>query len=111
MKKTLTIIISIILVCGCIIGGTVAWLIDSTETITNTFTIGDINISLEETGMTANGNNDGYINSYKMIPGSTITKDPAVTVEANSEKCWLFVSIVPGTDLAEYVTWTVSGGW
>ena len=49
----------------------------------NTFTYGDINITLDETTG----------NDYKIIPGVNITKDPKVTVEANSEACWLFVKI------------------
>ena len=65
------------------IGGTVAWLTAKTDSVVNTFTYGDINITLDETTG----------NSYKIIPGVDISKDPKVTVKAGSEACWLFVKI------------------
>ena len=65
------------------IGGTIAWLTDSTGPVTNTFTYGDIDITLTETTGT----------SYKIVPGTNLTKDPKVTVTANSEACWLFVKV------------------
>ena len=65
------------------IGGTVAWLTATTDPVTNTFTYGDIDITLDETTG----------NSYKIIPGVDISKDPKVTVKAGSEACWLFVKV------------------
>lgn len=65
------------------VGGTIAWLTAKTDAVTNTFTVGDINITLAETTGT----------NYKIVPGNDITKDPKVTVAANSEACWLFVKI------------------
>lgn len=65
------------------IGGTIAWLTAETTPVVNTFTYGDIDITLtEKTGT-----------SYKIVPGVDIDKDPTVTVIANSEKCWLFVKV------------------
>ena len=82
-KKLLTLIVSTSLITGCILGGTLAWLTDKTNPITNTFTIGNVDIDLkEETGET-----------YKMIPGVVLPKDPTVIVEAGSEACWLFVKV------------------
>ena len=84
------------------IGGTIAWLTDSTEEVTNTFTTSDINITLAET-----------TTDYKMVPGSTISKDPKVTVKANSEACWLFVKIEESTTpkLDDYITYEVEEDW
>lgn len=81
------------------IGGTVAWLTAETDTITNTFTAGDINITLTET--------TGF--SYKMVPGSTITKDPKVTVKADSEDCYLFVKIEESTNakFSDFMTYEI----
>lgn len=70
------------------IGGTIAWLTDSTGPVTNTFTVGDINIELNETGMDQNRSK-----TFHIVPGVDITKDPTVKVKANSEKCWLFVKV------------------
>lgn len=81
--KLVVAMLAVTLLIGCAIGGTVAWLTAKTDPVVNTFTYGDINITLDETTG----------NDYKIIPGVNITKDPKVTVEANSEACWLFVKI------------------
>ena len=100
--KMFVTMLAVVLLVGCIIGGTVAWLTDQTDSITNTFTYGDINIELtESTG-----------ESYKIIPGVNIEKDPKVTVKANSEDCWLFVEVKEeGTFVANKVTYSIDDGW
>ena len=100
MKKTLITILATVLVCCCVVGGTLAWLMDKTQTVTNTFTVGDIEITLEETEAT-----------YKMVPGNDIAKDPKVTVEANSEACWLFVQVTESANFDTYLTYDVRDGW
>ncbi|MBE6603776.1 MAG: hypothetical protein IJC95_01975 [Clostridia bacterium] len=100
MKKTLITILATILVCCFAVGGTLAWLMDSTQTITNTFTVGDIEITLEETEAT-----------YKMVPGNEIAKDPKVTVLDKSEACWLFVKIEKSANFDNFMTYTVASGW
>lgn len=83
MKKKIAIsIVAVALVLCCAIGGTLAWLTATSGSVTNTFTVGDIDIDLTET-----------TTEYKVIPGSDIAKDPTVTVKAVSEACWLFVEI------------------
>lgn len=76
-------LLALVLVFGCAVGGTFAWLTAKTDAVVNTFTYGDINISLAETTG----------NAYKIVPGVDITKDPEVTVKAGSEACWLFVKV------------------
>lgn len=76
-------LLALVLVFGCAVGGTFAWLTAKTDAVVNTFTYGDINISLTETTG----------NDYKIVPGVAITKDPKVTVTAGSEACWLFVKV------------------
>ena len=61
-----------------------AWLTDKTEDVTNTFTVGDINIGLTETTGA----------EYPFVPGDTLAKDPKVTVTAGSEDCWLFIKVL-----------------
>lgn len=85
-RKTLAIALSMVLVLGAAVGGTIAWLISSTEAVTNVFTPSNIKVTLtEET------NKDD--NEYKMIPGWVNDKDPKVTLKANSEPCYLFVKV------------------
>ena len=80
------------------IGGTVAWLTDKTDTIENTFTAGDINITLDET-----------TTDYKMVPGADIAKNPKVTVEEDSEDCYLFVKIEESTNakFSDFMTYEI----
>lgn len=76
------------------IGGTIAWLTDKTDAVTNTFTAADIDIDLVET-WNADKNNDGTNDAWeaKLVPGTTYAKDPKVIVNENSEACWLFVHV------------------
>lgn len=103
MKKKATIaVVALALVLCFAIGGTLAWLVDKSDAVVNTFTYGDINIDLSETTG----------NEYKMIPGNDITKDPKVTVEANSEACWLFVKVEKSDNYADYLAdYTIADGW
>ena len=111
MKKKITItIICAVLSCVCLIGTTFAWLTAKTDPITNTFTVGDINITLKETkGTEVTGGRQ-----FKMLPGNDIDKDPTVTVKAGSEACWLFVKIDKSANFGTYMTYTVdttAGNW
>ena len=100
-KKSLALVLALAMIVVCVVGGTLAWLIDKTDPVTNTFTYGDINIKLAETTGT----------SYKMIPGYTITKDPKVTVLAGSEKCYLFVKVVKSANFDTFMTYDMAAGW
>ena len=82
-SRTFIMLLAVALLIGCAIGGTVAWLTAKTDPVVNTFTYGDINIKLTETTGS----------SYRIIPGVDIAKDPKVTVNPNSEACYLFVKI------------------
>lgn len=92
--KSVSILLVLVLLLGLAAGGTVAWLADQSDSVVNTFTYGDINIKLEETNTNKDTDGDDTTNLYTMIPGEIIVKDPILTVEANSEKCWLFVELV-----------------
>ena len=101
-SKAFAAVLALVLVLGCALGGTVAWLVAKSDPVVNTFTYGDININLEETTGS----------SYKIIPGVDIAKDPKVTVKANSEACWLFVKVEEtGTFVDGKVTYSIADGW
>ena len=91
--KALVLLLAVVLVLGGAIGGTMAWLIDSTTAMTNTFTDSDVDIELTESENL----------NLKMIPGHTITKDPKVTVSANSEACYVFVKIDKSANYDTYL--------
>lgn len=103
MKKKITVAaVALALVFCFAVGGTLAWLVDKTDQVKNTFTYGDINITLLETTGT----------EYKMVPGKTIEKDPQVTVKAGSEACWLFVKVEKSDKYGIYLADPViADGW
>ena len=94
MKKTLTMVLALVLVAAISVGATLAYL-TSQDSVTNTFTVGNVAITLDETDVdnsTANKDRD-QANSYHLLPGHTYTKDPIVHVSAGSEDCYLFVKV------------------
>lgn len=99
-KKSLALVLALAMIVVCVVGGTLAWLTDKTDPVTNTFTYGDIDITLAETKT-----------DFKMIPGYTIAKDPKVTVLAGSEKCYLFVKVVESDNFDDFMTYEIADGW
>jgi len=97
--KSLALVLAGVLLVGGVISGTVAWLTDKTDEVTNVFTTSDIDITLQE--HTYDSDNDKLtntetttgVNNYKIVPGWTIPKDPWVTVEKGSEDCWVFIKV------------------
>lgn len=119
MKKTIAVILALVLVLLCAVGATLAWMNDKTEEKTNTFTMGGgVDIDLEEhaydpedpdtlTDEPVEGDH-----SYPLVPGTVYAKDPIVTVKANSEDCYLFVKVVKTPDLDKFVVYELNlTGW
>lgn len=105
-KVVLSGVCAAALVVGTV-AGTMAYLTDKTETITNTFTVGEVTIDLTETWNT-DTNNDSQKDAWtaQLIPGTSYAKDPVVTVKAASEKCWLFVEFDEVNNPATYLEYT-----
>lgn len=102
MKKKITVtVVALALVLCFAIGGTLAWLKTETTPVVNTFTYGDINITLDESD-----NLD-----LKMVPGKSIRKDPVVTVMAKSEACWLFVKVEKSSNFDNFMTYDIDTKW
>ena len=78
--------------------GTMAYL-TSTDTVTNTFTVGNVSIKLDEKKVNTDGTVDNSAtgrvkeNSYKLLPGHTYTKDPMVTVLKGSESSYIKMTV------------------
>ena len=102
-KKMVALLLALVLVLGCAIGGTIAYLMDKTTTITNTFTSSNVSIELNETKPAGK--------TEKMVPGLVIEKDPTVTVIANSEKCYLFVKVTKSANFDNFMTYDIREGW
>ena len=116
-KRTLATMIVLVLAVCVVIGGTLAYLTATTDTVENTFTVGHINATLDEKDVdestsTEDGARDTE-NKYKVIPGDKIEKDPTVHVLEGSEKCYVYICIDDGLNaaVAGSATYTVGADW
>lgn len=96
-SKALLLTLCAVLLVAASVLGTMAYL-TSTDTVTNTFTVGKVEIKLDEAKVTADGIPvEGAArvtaNSYKLMPGTTYTKDPTVTVKAGSEESYVRMKV------------------
>lgn len=95
--KALLVVACALLLVAASVFGTMAYL-TSTDEVKNTFTVGKVNIKLDE----AKANPDGSLvegaarvkaNSYKLLPGHTYNKDPMVTVLSGSESSYVKMTV------------------
>lgn len=107
LRRTLLSLSMMLVVAFAAIGGTIAWLTAETGVVTNTFTVGNVKITLDEAkvnpyGKPVNASDEVVTlenaprqteNTYKLLPGHTYTKDPTIHVAADSEECWVFVKV------------------
>lgn len=114
-KKVLLLVLCAALLVGASVAGTVAYL-TSQDTVTNTFTIGKVVITMDESpvdqyGVPTTGDRRDS-NEYKLVPGHTYTKDPIIHVDDSSEPCYLFVKIENGINatLIGQTGWTQIAG-
>lgn len=91
-SKALLLTLCAVLLIAASVLGTMAYL-TSTDTVTNTFTIGKVEITLDETDVTNPNGPRVKANSYKLMPGTTYTKDPTVTVKAGSEESYVRMKV------------------
>lgn len=82
-RKALMLILCAALLVSATVMGTLAYLTAESKTVTNTFTVGNITITLAET-------EEG---PFKIVPGATDDKDPTVTVVQGSEECYVYALI------------------
>ena len=118
--KIVAALLAIVLLIGCGIGGTIAYLMTKTDPVVNTFTTGDVEITLKESPIVYA--DDGKVsysepasnvsNAYKLIPGTAYKKDPVVAVTKGSEDCYLFVKIEEDEVNETYLTYELKlDGW
>lgn len=91
--KVVVLLLAVVLLIGCVAGGTLAYLMAKSSTVTNTFVAGEIGtLNLSETTG----------NSYIVTPGVDITKNPTVTFNGNNVAAYVFLKV-------DATGWTVSG--
>ena len=95
---------------------TIAYLTASSA-VSNTFTVGNVNIAMYESAVDANGKalpdtdthghmKDSDGNNYHLLPGTTYDKDPTVYVDKDSDKSFVFLKVrnnIASIELGNYV--------
>lgn len=84
-KKILSVVLVIALVAITVVGSSLAYFTDKTDTKTNAFTMGDVDIELYEP--------DWQGNTPTLMPGVTFDKDPFIGVKADSQDAWVFMEV------------------
>lgn len=96
-SKALLLTLCAVLLVAASVLGTMAYL-TSTAKVENTFTIGKVEIKLDEAKVNADGiPEEGAArvtaNSYKLMPSRTYTKDPTVTVLNGSDAAYVRMKV------------------
>lgn len=118
IKPLLTLCCALLLVAAGVFG-TLAYL-TGTDTVNNTFTVGNVKITLDEAKVTTGGTpvegaDRVKANEYHLLPGHTYTKDPTVTVEEGSDLSYVrmkvtfnnaskLMAMLPSADNLDYDT-------
>lgn len=101
--KALALALCAVLLVVTTVFVTMAYL-TSEDSVTNTFTVGKVTITLDEADVKSDGTYESDVNArvdantYKLIPGHTYIKDPTIHVADDSEECWLFVKVENGLE-------------
>lgn len=96
-KKVTAIALAVCILAVAVIGATMAYFTD-TDSKTNTFTFGKVDIDLTEDSTDANGavkgdmSTDGGITYPGVLPGLVYSKVPTVTVKRESLDAWVIIT-------------------
>ncbi len=99
--KALLLSLCAVLLVAVSVLGTVAFL-KSEASVKNTFTVGKVNITLDEAAVDIYGNEIPTAqtrvkaNEYRLIPGHAYTKDPTLHFLGGSEASYLFIRVENG---------------
>ena len=109
-KRTIALLMAVVMLFGATVGGTIAWLTAKTDPVVNTFTPSDIAITLTETANQTDGTWKAQV-----IPGKEYAKNPVVAVNGTltNVDVYLFVTFDPSTS-ATYLDYTSNldgNGW
>ena len=111
--------VAALLLVAMTVGGTLAWLIDTTDPVTNTFTTAGIDIDLYETKLSNGTEVDPFTTGWsaQLIPGKEYAKNPVVVVddETTDVEIYLFVKFEEVGNVANYIDYTsnltTTNGW
>ncbi len=119
-RKALLLSLCAVLLVVASVMGTMAYLTSTPAAVVNTFTVGKVEITLDEAPVDATGKATTGTrvkeNSYNLLPGQEYDKDPTVHVTAGSEDSWIFVKVENGISALEDTSSTIASqitanGW
>ena len=100
-KSILLTLTAVVLAMAIGVGGTIAYFTSTTEDVKNTFTVGNVAITLDEAEVTyANdkwtpGEDRVQSNTYENVyPGAELPKDPTIHVADNSQQAYVAMKVV-----------------
>ena len=112
--------VAALLLVAMTVGGTLAWLQDTSDTVKNTFTPSNIDVSIKEDGATDNDGDKVHEQSFQFVPSVHLDKEPVVSASADVPY-FVFVEVVienwpnlgtdtDGRNLIEYTLNTIDNG-
>jgi predicted ribosomally synthesized peptide with SipW-like signal peptide len=104
-------LVALVLVAAVGVGATFAYLTSQSDTVKNTFAIGNVKVDLTEYKL-ENGQRVEGKTGFKytrIVPGAELSKIPSAIIKKGSEDCYLFVKIEnPNTTIT---VGDISNGW
>ena len=113
MKRKRTIIAAVILLLVVAVGGAIAYFTDSDEK-TNTFTIGNVDISLTETAWSSTDSDSNGVPdaAENLMPGQSVPKNPVINNLSTKNSAFVFAKVVvpctTETTPQEFFTYSVN---
>lgn len=122
--KVMSLVLAFVLVVGASVAGTLAWLTAQTPTVTNTFTSAELfsdngSFTLWEHEAEDDDGDGVYTldnsikvtsNSYSILPGVNIPKNPTVDVDGLEEHAYLYIKVTSTLPIG--LTYTIdSANW
>lgn len=109
-KKIFALMLCIAMLAVAVVGGTLAYFTDEAEQ-TNTFTAGSLGLTLDEAvvekddngDLVATGERTTEEQSYHLYPAQTITKDPTITLDDDSEDAYVAAIVTITGDLYDLI--------
>ena len=101
--RILLVAVAALLLVTLTVGGTLAWLQDTSETVVNKFSPSTIKVELDEDKPTGQ--------QAQMIPGADIEKDPKVTVTSPDTAAWVFIVVEESDNFDDFLTYSVEASW
>jgi len=102
LSRKWILVVSLVMSLAMATTGTLAYLRDS-DTKTNTFTLGNVDIQLTEPKYDA-------AKDHVLSPGATVAKDPTIS-NISKTTAYVWMDVVLPDDVADYITWTLNNGW